>query len=239
MLAPKHVSGVFFLKGTPHWQKEGKQQSKNPLILSQAQLHIWVSEEKIRAARICAPRSTVRIGFMTPFAILPLKQGGGPELATHLSMAWIRALRYAVKDGFRTPFSILPLTKGGGSEIGGPRQTPHCPISINLHLLSYMFHSAPFWPIPFPFFLVSTRHLLPSVLPLHPLIHLSSSFGPTTLWLPCHSPMALHLVIRCHNPLPSVHIVPLHLITFSHPAMCLFFSPSRLHLYGHIYSLST
>jgi hypothetical protein len=82
-------------------------------------------------------------------------------------------------------------------------------ISNILHLPPYVFHSTPSWPIPFPFFLVSTCHLLPGVLPLILQFIFPPSLRPAALRFPCHFPMALCLVIRCHNPLPSIHMAPL------------------------------
>jgi hypothetical protein len=74
-------------------------------------------------ARICAPRSTARVPFRSPLAILPLKQGGGggggggPELSTQVSTAWIGEPRSTIKVGFWTPFAYLPLIGGGGPEL--------------------------------------------------------------------------------------------------------------------------
>jgi hypothetical protein len=49
-----------------------------PSDLVQIHLHRWICSEQIWTARICAPRSTVGIGFRSPLAILPLsKRGGG------------------------------------------------------------------------------------------------------------------------------------------------------------------
>jgi hypothetical protein len=48
-----------------------------PSDLVQIHLHRWICSEQIWTARICAPRSTVGIGFRSPLAILPLSGGGG------------------------------------------------------------------------------------------------------------------------------------------------------------------
>jgi hypothetical protein len=82
-------------------------------------MHIWLSGKKIWVARIYVPRSTVKVGFWSLLAILPLKRGGGGlELDAHLSTTYIGVPRSTARVPFRTPFIILPLTRrGGGSEI--------------------------------------------------------------------------------------------------------------------------
>jgi hypothetical protein len=51
-----------------------------PSDLVQIHLHHWICSEQIWTARICAPRSTVGIGFRSPPTILSLSRGGGSEI---------------------------------------------------------------------------------------------------------------------------------------------------------------
>jgi hypothetical protein len=71
-------------------------------------------------ARICAPRSTVRVGFRTPFVILPLTKGGGGsgiERASLNDLDW--EPRSMDKIGFLDPLCLSTFNKGGGG--GGVR----------------------------------------------------------------------------------------------------------------------
>jgi hypothetical protein len=54
---------------------------------------------------------------LEPPAVLPLTEGGGPELFISFEQIWTvheKALRSTVHNGFRTPPAVLPLTEGGG-----------------------------------------------------------------------------------------------------------------------------
>jgi hypothetical protein len=242
LLAPKHVRGVFFLKGTPHWRKEGKQWSKNPLILS------WGATAHLhkRRANLGGQNPHTQIcgqdWFPDPPRHSTFKRGGGSGIGRASLNGLDQSTQICGQGWIPDPPCHSTFNKGGGggSGIGGSRRAPHCHVSNILHLPPYAFHSVPSWPIPFsPFFsfppVTSCQVFSPLILQLI----FPPSFGPATLRLPCHFPMALCLVIRCHNPLPSIHLAPFYLITHSPPAMCLSFSPSRLHLYGHLHSLST
>jgi hypothetical protein len=64
-----------------------------------------------------ARESTAHIGFRTPPPVLPLTEGGGPELVINRAQIWTAlnpALKSTVHIGFRTPPSVLPLMEGGG-----------------------------------------------------------------------------------------------------------------------------
>jgi hypothetical protein len=95
-------------------------------------MHIWLSGRQIWATRISTPRSVARVPFRSPLAILPLKQGGGPELDAHLSTVCIGELGSTVKVGFRTPFSYLPLI-GWGLQNWWLKASPPCHIFDFLH----------------------------------------------------------------------------------------------------------
>jgi hypothetical protein len=92
-----------------------------PSDLVQIHLHHWICSEKIWTARICAPRSTVGIGFRSPLAILPLSGGGGGvrNWACISRAARIRVPRSMALKRFRTLLAFLPLIRGGGSGMVG------------------------------------------------------------------------------------------------------------------------
>jgi hypothetical protein len=112
-----------------------------PSDLVQIHLHRWICSEQIWTARICAPRSTVGIGFWSPPAILPLSGGGGGGVRNWARIsraARIKAPRSTTLKRFWTPFSILPLIKGGGGgpEWWGIEEGPHsCRVTFCIILL--------------------------------------------------------------------------------------------------------
>jgi hypothetical protein len=84
----------------------------------------------IWTARNRALKSTIHIEFRTPPSVLPLMEGGGPELALKRELRSVvrrPAHRSMDHDGFRTPLGVLILIKGGGSGMnipyGGPLVT--------------------------------------------------------------------------------------------------------------------
>jgi hypothetical protein len=78
-----------------------------PSDLVQIHLHRWICSEQIWTARICAPRSTVGIGFRSPPAILPLSGGGGGGVRNWARIsraARIKAPRSTTLKRFGPPF---------------------------------------------------------------------------------------------------------------------------------------
>jgi hypothetical protein len=99
-----------------------------PSDLVQIHLHHWICSEQIWTARICAPRSTVRIGFRAPCHSI-FKRRGGVRNWAHISRAVrIKAPRSMTLKRFWTPFAILPLIKGGGVRNGGVSRKGPIPV---------------------------------------------------------------------------------------------------------------
>jgi hypothetical protein len=125
-----------------------KNQGKNPLTPVGMQMHIWISGEKIWVARICAPRSAVRIGFRSPLAILPLKwRGGGGSgigCASLNDLDWGTQI-YGQGWILDPPFHSTFNKHGGGPELSAFNELHivTSPISSTIHLPPYVFHSPP------------------------------------------------------------------------------------------------
>jgi hypothetical protein len=167
-------------------------------------------------------RSTVKVGFRTPFAYLPLIAGGDrnwwlkePPPLSHLLFPPLSTFRH------------VSSTQGHPGPSLSPFLTPtyHLLPSVPSHTIPLVATS----PMSHCFFVLSLSSTNSS----------SSSSRPVTLWLPHHFPMALRLIVRYHSSRLSIHMAPPHLIILLPPTMCLSLSPIHLHLYGHPYSSST
>jgi hypothetical protein len=74
MLAHNHVWGDFLKEASP-WAK--KEIQKTHFSQSLEGGHVILASRHFWKAKICLPRSMVKVSFQSPLAILPLMEGGG------------------------------------------------------------------------------------------------------------------------------------------------------------------
>jgi hypothetical protein len=161
-------------------------------------------------AIICAPRSTARVPFQTPFIILPLTRGGGGSRIEHAGfddLYW--GTRFYRQDWIPDPLCLSTFNKGGGGGGSGmgdfvwvPLSSPHdclhlspsticLPLYISPPLSAILAHLIPistsYLSTPVPLLSTSLhdkQHVLPRPIMSHHHSSTTSNHVPQSSHLP-------------------------------------------------------